>query len=136
MERVITTIVLVMFSVYYGCSQVPVKAEKQQEMYFADTVYNFGEIPLNDPAICNFQFVNQGKLPLVISSVSSSCSCAVSAWTKRPVKKGRHGLIRVTYNSGLPGRFRKTITVYSNANNSPVQLMITGYVIKQEKNHK
>ena len=129
----VTTMVLLMLQAYYGFSISPGAPEKPPLMIFADTLYDFGEISSQKPVACNFQFINRGKLPLVISNVSSTCSCAVPAWMRKPVKKGRHGLIRVSFNPISPGRFRKTIKVYSNANNSPVQIIITGFVNEQEK---
>ena len=131
MKRVILSIVLLTVLLQYGFPQAPEDTARRPHIFFADSLYDFGEIHSQKPVACNFQFVNKGKLPLVISNVSSTCSCAVPAWTQKPVKKGRHGLIRISYNPISPGRFRKMIKVYSNANNSPVQIIITGLVNEQ-----
>lgn len=48
---------------------------------------------------------------------------------KEPIKKRGKGKITVKYNSKKrTGNFSKTITVYSNARNSPVKLKIKGKV--------
>ena len=132
MKRVIQTIVLLIVLLQYGFSQAPGNTTKRPHIFFRDSLYDFREIPGHKKVICNFQFINQGKLPLIISNVSSTCNCAVPAWTQKPVKKGRHGLIRISFNPISPGQFRKTIRVYSNANNSPVQIFITCFVNEQK----
>jgi len=48
---------------------------------------------------------------------------------KEPIKKRGKGTITVKYNTRKrTGNFSKTITVYSNAKNSPVKLTIKGKV--------
>jgi hypothetical protein len=72
--------------------------------------------------------MNHSKVPLVINTVKTSCGCTDPEWPKEPVWPGEKGIIRVTYNTSIKGAFRKSITVYSNARNSPSKLFITGEV--------
>lgn len=130
MERVISLVIFLWVITLGSFAHVPDKSNKIPIISFSDTVNDFGTISLNDTVICNFQFVNQGNFPLIISHIQTSCSCTISTWTRNPVKKNRHGLVRVSYKPRLPGRFRETIGVYSNARNSPVHLVITGFVKK------
>ena len=77
-----------------------------------------------------FTFTNIGKSPLVISNVQASCGCTTPTWTKEPIEPNKKGSITVSYNpQGRPGVFNKSITVYSNAAEEQVVLMITGEVI-------
>jgi|GEM_PF-1523448 hypothetical protein len=43
-----------------------------------------------------YRFTNSGTQPLLIESVSSSCSCSVPDYTKAPVKPNETGYIKLT----------------------------------------
>ena len=76
-----------------------------------------------------FSFTNVGNSPLVINKVQASCGCTTPTWTKDPIEPGKKGTITVIYNPlGRPGAFTKSITVYSNATEEQVVLMIKGEV--------
>lgn len=77
-----------------------------------------------------FSFTNVGNSPLVISNVQASCGCTTPTWTKEPIEPGKKGSVTVSYNpQGRPGNFTKSITVFSNAAEEQVVLMINGEVI-------
>ena len=78
---------------------------------------------------------NTGSVPLILSDVQASCGCTTPSWSKEPVMPGAKGYITATYNpKGEAGRFDKTITVKSNANDDPVNyLKISGEVVPKEK---
>ena len=80
---------------------------------------------------CEFIFTNKGDLPLIINSVRASCGCTAPDWTREPVLPGKTWVIKAAYNTQIPGAFTKTITVYSNAVNSPVILTIKGDVLRK-----
>jgi hypothetical protein len=48
------------------------------------------------------------------------------------VEPGKQGVISVKYNTNLVGTFAKSITVISNAKNSPVVLTIKGIVAAKQ----
>ena len=78
---------------------------------------------------CTFTFTNVGTAPLIIHQAIASCGCTVPTYTKDPIKPGEKGSIDVTYNGQgkFPGKFRKTITVRTNAKESAVvRLSIEG----------
>lgn len=80
-----------------------------------------------------FEFVNKGNAPLVISRVQASCGCTTPVWTKEPIEPGKRGSITVTYSTtGRPGAFAKSITVYSNAIDEQMMLLIKGDVIPKQ----
>lgn len=96
---------------------------------FEYKVYNYDTVERGADGNCLFRFTNTGNAPLLIADVNASCGCTKPHWNKKPVKPGESGVIRVTYNTNLTGRFRKTIVVKSNAANQPnVPLRITGFV--------
>ncbi len=102
-------------------------------MEFEKELHDYGTISKGGNGTYEFVFTNKGKEPLIVSNVRSSCGCTTPKWTKEPVKKRKQGSIAVKYNTRIVGNFRKSITVYSNAKNSPVRLTITGKVVQEEE---
>ncbi len=98
-------------------------------MKFEKEEHNFGTIKQGDKVEYTFQFANNGKEPLIISEAHGSCGCTVPEWPKQPIKKGEKGTIKVTFNSaGKQGMQDKTVTITSNAADSPKVLHIKGTV--------
>ncbi len=101
-------------------------------MDFKELVHDFGKVTQEHPATYRFEFVNTGNKPVVIHDVKSSCGCTTPSWSKQPVPPGGKGYISVEYETrNAPGRFHKSIYVYSNAKNSPVKLEIKGVVLEK-----
>ncbi len=100
---------------------------------FETKSYDFGKIYEQDgKADYTFTFTNKGNSPLVISRVQASCGCTTPTWTKEPIEPGKSGSILVSYNPvGRPGAFVKSITVFSNASEEQVGLLIKGEVVQK-----
>ena len=99
------------------------------EFKFDVEVYDFGTIKQGESISYDFNFVNVGKDPLIISSANGSCGCTVPVWPKEPIKKGDKGSIKVTFNStGKMGLQDKTVTITSNAKGGPKVLHFKGNV--------
>ncbi len=97
---------------------------------FDKTEYDFGKIREKDGiATCRFSFKNEGKSPLIITQVQASCGCTTPSWSKDSVLPGQKGFVEAAYNpEGRPGPFLKTLTIFSNATISSVNLIIKGDV--------
>ena len=96
--------------------------------------YDFGDIvETSGPASHVFTVMNNGEMPLVISRVVASCGCTTPDWTKEPIAPGKTGEIKVTYTpAGRPGKFVKTISVYSNGKaDGNYVLTIRGNVVQK-----
>ena len=89
---------------------------------------NFGNIPLNEKREHIFMLVNTGYRPLVIYDVVTSCGCTKAEYGKEPVRPGETLELKVIYNAEDKGRFRKNLTVYCNAEDSPLKLTVVGVV--------
>jgi len=100
----------------------------QDSIIFETTTHDYGTIVQGSDGTCTFNFTNKGKAPIVLNDVKASCGCTVPEWTRTPVAPKGKGSIKVTYNTGNVGTFTKSITVNSNAKNSPVVLVIKGIV--------
>lgn len=93
---------------------------------FSETLHDYGTIKKDSDGTYDFTFTNNGKIPLVLSNVETSCGCTTPSWPREPIAPGKTGIIKVKYNTVSPGGFQKTITVYSNA--KTITLTIKGTV--------
>ena len=132
MKKIFVIIPLFILTVFIGCSQTNPPAAQQTPaadfIKFETVSHEFGTIPNNGNGTFDFIFTNNGKEPLLLKNVSSSCGCTVPEWPKEPVAPGAKGTIKVKYNTANVGPFTKTITVYSNGSASPITLRISGTV--------
>ena len=97
---------------------------------FTSQVVDYGEIERGSNGIRIFEFINSGNQPLVISKVYSSCGCTIPKKPEAPIAPGEKGEIQVKYDTNRVGPIRKTITVNSNAESTPiVSLKIKGTVL-------
>ena len=130
MYRFITIILI--FIVIIGCSNDPKKnSSKKSRIEFESVVHDFGKIDFGSEAVCEFRFSNISNKRLIINKVKADCGCTTPDWPKEPFEPGMGGVIKVKYNTKTSGIFRKNITVYSNAINSPLKLNIIGEVKPQ-----
>ncbi|MFU8843149.1 MAG: DUF1573 domain-containing protein [Bacteroidales bacterium] len=99
------------------------------DIVFDKLVHNYGDIIQNDDGRCEFTFKNDGKEPLILSNVRSSCGCTVPEWPRQPILPGESEVIKVKYDTKRIGPINKNVQVYSNAKTSPVILKIEGRVL-------
>jgi len=96
---------------------------------FESLEINYGKISKGDNGVRIFKFTNIGSKPLIIDKVYSSCGCTIPKKPSSPIDPGQDDEIQVKYDTNRVGPIRKTITVLSNAINSPtISLKITGNV--------
>ena len=87
--------------------------------------YNFGTIKASGEVSYEFAFTNTGTEPIVITEAHGSCGCTVPVFPKEPIAKNQKAKIKVTFNpSGKFGTVEKTVTITSNAVQSPMVLKI------------
>lgn len=98
---------------------------------FEKLVHDYGTIEQGGNGVCEFKYTNKGEKPLVLSNVKASCGCTVPKWPREPLEAGQSNVISVKYNTNNVGSFSKSITVTSNASNTPVVLRIKGTVVKK-----
>jgi|GEM_PF-301515 len=88
----------------------------------------FGDIPQNIPVKHKFEFTNVGDGSLKIEKVKPTCGCTAADYSDKPVAPGEKGFITVEFNAKSPGNFNKSVTVFSNASDKPVILVLKGTV--------
>lgn len=107
-------------------------AQKTAKMQFKSETIDYGEIKKGSDGVRVFEFTNTGDIDLVITNVTSSCGCTIPKKPDGPIKPGASGKIEVKYDTNRPGPIRKTVTVYSNAEEPTKALKIKGRVLDDE----
>ncbi|MGV6829585.1 MAG: DUF1573 domain-containing protein [Flavobacteriales bacterium] len=108
------------------------KLQAQAKITFKSETVDYGEIKKNSDGVRVFEFTNTGDAPLIISKVKSTCGCTVPKKPKDPIAPGESGVIEVKYATNRVGPIRKTITVYSNADEPVKAIKIKGKVLGDE----
>lgn len=99
------------------------------QIKFDTSTYHFGQIAEGDSVSYIYTFENTGNEPLIISKIGVTCGCTQPKTPEKPIMPGEKGEIPVTFNSkGKSGTVNKTITVYSNANESMYYLKLKGEI--------
>lgn len=93
---------------------------------FTESVFDFGEIEQGEIVEHVFVFENTGNAPLIISNAKGSCGCTIPKYEKEvAIAPGETSEMLVRFNSrGKSGVQSKTVTVYSNAQNSVERIRI------------
>jgi hypothetical protein len=105
------------------------QANAQAKIEFKSDIIDYGEIAKGSDGIRTFEFTNTGDAPLIISNVKSSCGCTVPSKPDGPIAPGESSIIEVKYDTKRLGPIRKTVTVYSNADQPIVSLKIKGKIL-------
>lgn len=106
----------------------------QAVLKFDKTNHDYGKFTEDAPQTCIFKFTNTGDQPLVIHQAFASCGCTVPTYTKESIAPGKSGELKVVYNGKgkFPGRFKKTVTIRSNASNALVRVYVEGEMIEKK----
>ena len=112
-------------SLITGRKEAPSK-ETLTEVSVSQTVVDFGQFPMSEKKSHRFGLTNTGNGLLVIQDVVTSCSCTKVEYSTEPVRPGETLEVKVSYEAEEAGRFNKTVTVYCNAETSPLRLTIKG----------
>jgi hypothetical protein len=131
MKRFLHAITLFCLAVAFGTGLV----NAQPKITFEKTEHNFGSfLEAAGVQTTTFKFKNTGNAPLIVNNVRASCGCTTPKWTRDPIAPNGSGEIIVSYDpKNRPGAFAKSVTVGSNAQNSTVNLSVSGQVQQREK---
>ena len=105
----------------------------QAKISFKNETVDYGKIEKGSDGVRVFEFTNTGDAELVITNVKSSCGCTVPKKPEEPIAPGASGSIEVKYDTNRVGPIRKTVTVYSNADEPIKALKIKGEVLNSSK---
>ncbi len=100
-----------------------VSAQEGPTIEFEKEIHDFGSMKQHGDASCDFVFTNHGSEPLIISNARGSCGCTVPTWPREPIAPGKSASIKVKYDSKRIGPINKSVTITSNATNSPTKVI-------------
>tara|TARA_R100000935_G_C2687733_1_gene105245 strand:+ start:77 stop:466 length:390 start_codon:yes stop_codon:yes gene_type:complete len=124
-------IIIILTLIVAGISTV--NAQNSPKFEFRSEVIDYGDIKKGSDGIKVFHFKNAGSQPLIIDNVYSSCGCTVPTWTKAAIAPGKSGEIEVKYDTNRVGPIRRTITIYSNADEPTKAVKIKGRVLDPDE---
>lgn len=80
-------------------------------------------------------FVNDGSSPLVILSVTTSCSCLKADYSRKPVAAGERGVIKIIYEARKMelGVFHRVIQVRSNSTDGVNLITVQGNSLDEQQ---
>lgn len=96
---------------------------------FDETVWDFGDIARRGgDVVKEFEFVNDGSAPLLITGITISCTCIKVTYPKGPVAAGSSGTIRLIYepHKMAAGTFYRAVQVHSNSTDGVRLLTVQG----------
>lgn len=96
-------------------SNLSLTSQNQGKIQFEKTFVDLGDVTEGQKISHEFTFKNTGGGPVIIQEVKPVCGCTVAKFTKRPVKPGESGVIKLTYNSSHQNGYnQKAATVKCN----------------------
>ncbi|MGA8855136.1 MAG: DUF1573 domain-containing protein [Christiangramia sp.] len=119
---------LIAIAIFVFAGLATAQAQKVAKIEFKSETIDYGEIKKGSDGVRVFEFTNVGDAPLVIEDVKSSCGCTVPKKPEEAILPGETGKIEVKYDTKRVGPIRKTVTVYSNADEPTKALKIKGLV--------
>ncbi|MDD3878122.1 MAG: DUF1573 domain-containing protein [Bacteroidales bacterium] len=119
---------LLLFSVH-------LKSQNDEFLKFDITEHDFGLVKEELGTVsCTFEYTNMYNKPVTIQRVVAGCGCTASEYTQTPVRPGRKGTVKVTYNANnRPGRISQVVTIITDIEENPnFTVAIKGEVIPRE----
>lgn len=108
------------------------KQVPQTTAEYEATVCDLGKFTPKEKREAVFSLKNTGTQPLLVADVVTSCGCATPRYDKKPVKPGETMKITVEMKIKEEGYFEKTISVYCNTQNAPIQFKVKGMITNEK----
>jgi len=102
-----------------------------QQLTVKNNVIDCGNVVYEHPATVSFEMKNLGSAPLTISNIKTSCGCTRVDYPRTPIPAGDSFKVSATYDARQLGHFAKEIALYSNGDDDPVYLRMTGVVVEE-----
>ena len=94
-----------------------------QELSIDKEVHDYGNVEKGADGSCYFTITNTGTEPLTITRAKGSCGCTVPDWPREAIAPGASAKMKVTYDTKRAGRINKSVTITSNAKNTPTKVV-------------
>ena len=93
-------------------------------------LHDYGNLKQGGNGTCEFVVTNTGDQPLIITNCQGSCGCTVPKCEKEPIKPGQTSTISVKFDTNRVGAFNKSVTISSNAVNTPSKIVTVKGVVE------
>ncbi|MFT5819327.1 MAG: hypothetical protein ACI8ZM_000550 [Crocinitomix sp.] len=126
MKKALLTLSLLLVAMFnFAQEGQPVVAgsEDGPVMQIDKDIHDYGTVDYAGNGTCVFTITNVGNAPLIISLCKGSCGCTVPECPQQPIAPGATSEITVKYDTKRPGPFHKSVTVTSNAVNTPSKVV-------------
>lgn len=125
MKKILIVILVSVLSLFYATAQTTDGAHLKLDAATLD----FGDVQRRGgDLVREIGFVNDGSSPLVILSVTTSCSCLKADYSRKPVAAGERGVIKIIYEARKMelGVFHRVIQVRSNSTDGVNLIAVQG----------
>lgn len=95
--------------------------------------YEIGRIDVGSSAAFMLNLKNTCKSPVLITEVRSFCGCTIPEYKPEPVLPGQYTAVKITFFAEHLGLFDKAVRIFLNHREEPVELRLTGEVIRRNK---
>jgi Protein of unknown function (DUF1573) len=95
------------------------------------SIINVGKRVFNKPVTAQFKITNIGVSELLLSKVTTDCSCTAPNWYTKSIAPNKTTIVTLIYDAHSTGFFQKKAIVTGNFNESPVVLVLRGEIINQ-----
>jgi hypothetical protein len=85
--------------------------------------HDYGTVKAGADGTCTFVVTNTGDAPLILTQCAASCGCTVPQCDQAPIKPGASTTITVKYDTQRVGPINKSVTIHSNATNTPSKVV-------------
>src|ERR1700741_118941 len=107
------------------------KAYCQSEIKFTDTKKSFGFVKKGEVVKIEFEFINSGNQPLIITDAKVECSCTSVVFPKQPIAPSQSEKVIVTFDTkSVYDRQDRIVEIISNAKNASQKIRFKGVVLK------
>jgi hypothetical protein len=102
---------------------------------FVRELHNFGTLKAGEMVSFSFVFINNGKIPVTIKKVDTSCGCIRANYDRNEIGRGEKSAIEVIFNtSGEWGNQLKMIHVETSSGEKK-ELRISAYIENEKFNN-
>lgn len=105
---------------------IPTTTTRNTIVQADQTEFNLGTLKQGNPVTVTALIRNIGEVPLVIYNTKASCGCTDISYPKEPVPPNSSIEVEITYNAEDKGYFNKTVSLYTNAKDTPIILRLKG----------
>jgi len=108
--------ILILFTLLVANLSLPAQAKLK---FTSETKKDFGKVKKGDVVSAEYEFINEGNQPLIITNYETECSCTTADFPKQPIPPGQSGKITVKFDTkSAYDRQDRKVQIISNSKNS------------------